>query len=765
MLSLERPIEVRGIPLFRDHADKALFYYAAPNPKISKSGGRLLFDLLTYAVDLEHSPLSGTKIPEELGAGFLTMTVDCEMSEADLSAIRYELSLQVEVAAEDIALFPIPYTKGTVRVLALDKYSEPSEPADKPNSAAPLDNRPTFVEQILGSSTPSLLGGLRAIFSLSLSQEGAVFLEKLYEDGAAPVGVTYELTFLGLRPAVDIEITADLSRIYTHFGGGLEAQYKWLKADIDAALDYLEETGAVRVKLLSQAVGAEAQASKELGMSLFKDRIVSDLFRPTAQSSVQMPDVGKVGKEMMKDPDKEEEAKDRVVFKLEYKKREELKTVSYNFSEVSPEERSHAPQGFLAAMITAEELDKRTHEVELASDFFELLEVLVTGPTEDEMVALGIRQVEATLSYGADEGEPDVETLLFRPGNSGDKTFAVRRDRRTSLSYECALTYEFARSRSVDSDSTRYELPATSHTGRSLRINPFADFGVLDVEIETGRVHEDVQTVDVDLRYESPDGCFVATETVRLTPHESPAQTHHWQVRTAGIELASYQAQCTFYFSDGSKYEGAAKTFDEPLLRVDSPFQGERTLLIFSNILSKSVRKITVEIEYADETNQYERSFLAEIDPPFESTQVSWPILDLNARRIRYRTTVHEPGYVDASGWNETDEASVIVGALGSRVETIEIRLIGDDLPDVGVDAVLVKVKLVDPGVPTAEQSLLLESKNDAAVLTVTLSPDAQLAYSYQTTAFLSDGSMIESEWKEGTGKYIPLPTKRLAIG
>src|SRR5690606_12990540 len=128
------------------------------------------------------------------------------------------------------------------------------------------------------------LGDLRAIFSLALSQEGVAFLEGLYRDGAAPVGVVYELDFFGLRPALDVRIHADLSRIYRHFGGGISGGYQFFKAEVMGELDRLTEDGAIQIEVTSQATGAEAERSKELALSHFKERIVQEMFQPTAPS-------------------------------------------------------------------------------------------------------------------------------------------------------------------------------------------------------------------------------------------------------------------------------------------------------------------------------------------------------------------------------------------------------------------------------------------------------------------------------------------------
>src|SRR5688500_14985459 len=113
MLSLERPpIEIDETLLYGDHAVATHFYYAAPNPRIARTGGRAMFDVCSYSVELEHSPRDGTTIPEELGAGFLTMGVECALPDAAEANLRRELATRTGVAEDQVTLGPIPYHKG-----------------------------------------------------------------------------------------------------------------------------------------------------------------------------------------------------------------------------------------------------------------------------------------------------------------------------------------------------------------------------------------------------------------------------------------------------------------------------------------------------------------------------------------------------------------------------------------------------------------------------------------------------------------------------
>ncbi len=87
----------------------------------------------------------------------------------------------------------------------------------------------------------------RAAFNLVLSQEGAIIMEQALKEGVTPVGVVYSLSYLALRPALDVTITAHMEQVFTHLSAGLEGQYMFFKAGIEAAMEWLQAKGAIDI--------------------------------------------------------------------------------------------------------------------------------------------------------------------------------------------------------------------------------------------------------------------------------------------------------------------------------------------------------------------------------------------------------------------------------------------------------------------------------------------------------------------------------------
>jgi hypothetical protein len=768
MLSLDKPaVRAGGLLVWTDHADAGQFYYAAPDPSIATAAGRPMYELFEYAVALEHSPLSGTTIPDELGAGFLTMGVDCRLNDATRAKAVRELA---DLAGRDpaaVSLAPIPYTSGAVSVIALDAATGTAAAGA---AAVTVPGRPQLVRNVVAGGPPALLGDLRSIFSVSLSQDGVAFLEGILADGATPVGVVYDLRFLGLRPSVEAVVHADVTRVYEEFGGGLSAGCVYFRAEVDAALTSLRQKGAIDVRLTTQATGEEAAKAEELAMSLFKDRIVTELFQPApTPPNLSLP--GLPG--MSSGQSGQSSQPSLVTLSLRYKKSDELRTVDYDFSLRAPEERTHAPQAFLTTLLPAAELAEHVHHVDLAAPFFELLEVLVTGPDEEELAALALRRVTARLTYGTDADGvlPETEDLVFQPGSTGDKTFAVKRRGRRSLGYTVELIYEFDRDEHVAGDARTYTTGPRPQTARALLVRPWDDLSVLDVEVEVGRVPADVGSVDVVLDAHGVDG-FAASRTLRLPVRTSaPRDERRWQVRSrAG--LVSYRAAPTLVFDDGATLALPPVESAEPLFRVDAPFTATRSLLVQPNVTDAAVTSVTVEVDYEDGELGYRRSFRRTLVPPtpdpnlpgapatWPSFTLAWPVVSADRRRVRYRVTTTVGGVTTPGDWDETDDPSIVVGDVGHLNRHLDVRLVGPSMDQAGLDAVIVQVAVSGADEATATSLFFDPTSPSAQSVDLRAQPGAPPGFRYRTTSLRSDGTRRESLWVDCPTPLLVLSTR-----
>ncbi|MGH8082830.1 MAG: hypothetical protein ACREP7_19790, partial [Lysobacter sp.] len=263
MLSLEKPITIDGITVFRDHADKSQFWYL-PGPvalATRDSDKRKEFSFLKYRV--------ADASAADKGGGFVMFVTTLQLPSSMESKIIGRLNAEPGVQLP-VRLTCATFEEGSVQCVALNAqggggtHAEPAQPG-------------TFnaVEHILGATVPSMDAANRAAFSLSLSSEGATILEAALSDGMTPIGVIYNFKYLAMRPALKVTITADFERIYNHFSASLEGQYAWFKAGIDAAFESLVQNGVIDIKVEAFTDADDRRDQEKWALDFFKDDLLS----------------------------------------------------------------------------------------------------------------------------------------------------------------------------------------------------------------------------------------------------------------------------------------------------------------------------------------------------------------------------------------------------------------------------------------------------------------------------------------------------------
>lgn len=269
MLSLEKPITIDGITVFRDHADPNQFWYLPGPIDLARRGAddRLAFSFMKYKAAVADAGIKG--------GGFLTFESTLKLPESTAARLAGRLQAEPGVS-QPVRLSAATFEEGTVQCIALNVQG-----AGGTAAAAPPAGAFNAVDKILGASIPSLDAENKAAFSLTLTTEGAIILEQAFSDGLAPIGVIYDLKYLAMRPAINVEITADFERIFNHFSASLEAQYKFFRIGIDAAFESLVQNGAITIKVLSFTGEDDEKEQERWALEFFKEELLSKWFEPT----------------------------------------------------------------------------------------------------------------------------------------------------------------------------------------------------------------------------------------------------------------------------------------------------------------------------------------------------------------------------------------------------------------------------------------------------------------------------------------------------
>ncbi|MBK9649184.1 MAG: hypothetical protein IPO67_29235 [Deltaproteobacteria bacterium] len=229
--------------------------------------------LLKYKRDITDNPAFDVAQAKSLGGGLFNFTVDIGVSEGVLSSVKAELE---RLAPGDVTLSPIPFRGGSVRLSTSKTEEEGAANAGF-----------SFFEEVLGASTPTLVGDNRAVFSIVLTQEGATLVQRALQTGLSPVGVIYELNALGMRPAFQVKVTAQYQRVYEEFEVqmGLRSRVgrTATAVEISDASQRLIDSGAVKVEVLEFTDDADLKKRSEAAVDWFKNELLKDFFKPVLQ--------------------------------------------------------------------------------------------------------------------------------------------------------------------------------------------------------------------------------------------------------------------------------------------------------------------------------------------------------------------------------------------------------------------------------------------------------------------------------------------------
>ncbi len=165
---------VEGVEVFPDHADPNQFWYLPAPVRLAQGEQGPAFTLITYRPAAVEAGAEG--------GGFLMFETALTLDPGTEAIIKSKLA---ERAPGAVRLSPVPFDEGDVQCVALDAQGPGGTVAQLPEGAF------RAVETILGTAVPSLFGENTAMFSLTLSAEGATLLKEVFRSGGSPVGVIY----------------------------------------------------------------------------------------------------------------------------------------------------------------------------------------------------------------------------------------------------------------------------------------------------------------------------------------------------------------------------------------------------------------------------------------------------------------------------------------------------------------------------------------------------------------------------------------------
>lgn len=696
MLYLDKPIgPIRGMMIYADHADPDLFYYVPERPRLAKNDGVAEFVMLKYRRDITDNPAFDPDTKQALGGGFLAFTVDLGVDDEELKEIKRELG---RFANGEVKLTPIQFRKGSVR-LTITKDAADAE------DAPPTEPRGlTFFEEVYGATKPSLFGFNRATFALVLSQEAATLFEAALRSGISPVGVIYDLEFLGLRPAFNVRISANYHRVYkeldVEFGARGQIYAVSLGVDIGAAFQRLRDQGIIKVEVLNFTDDDNLRKQADEAFNWFKTELLKEFFKSSLPPpAIMRPEAGggllsqltnllgalgstqsgsaqpQLGTPTNTNPTPAQAPTTissnvagagqssaagaggagsgghagganpspfQVAFSLKYLDQVEDKERIFEYSMQAAVAREAAPQGLFSTVVEGLDLDRAIKEVSLDDEFFNRL--VATVSMGGDLTVAGINTVAVNLEYpavrSANEDPTNVDGFIFQPNQLEPRTFTNWLNAKKDRRYRYYMDIHFK----PDSPYVGKDVHVTTDwevtRDRQLTLDPLDQIGLLDVEVSLGKVDAS-QIAQVQVELWYQDAAN-AFENRKTISLKPGEASSHWRLRLSDRNQKSYQYRLLYFLSDGLRYQTQWQSSEDPALVINDPFNNTVKARLVPLLDVNNLIEADVNVTYAEADTGYSRTVQKIFmgGAPLASTDVLIPTLAKQPDSLTYDVTI-----------------------------------------------------------------------------------------------------------------------------
>jgi hypothetical protein len=615
-------ISVDDVTVFPDHADQNQFWYLpAPVGFGKDANGEPAFTFIKYKPGAQSA---GAK-----GGGFLMLDAILTLDPATQGKVLAAIS---SLAPANPILTAVPFDSGTVQCVALNLQGSGG------TVAPPTPGTFNAVEKILGATNPSLFGNNDATFSLTLDQDGATILGQAFEDGSTPIGVIYTLKFTGLRPALAVTITADLSRVYDEFSASLTATIYYVKLGIDAAFEKLKQDGAIKIDVKNFSTSTDRDQQEQWALDFFKQSILANWFNPTLKPGQISSAADGVAAAVTKNVDTAP-----VSFKLRYVHQEELKTVTVEFNQSQAVQQMYCPQGLLGLLVAKLDRSKHFVEVDLDSPFFRRFQVAVDAPIDFQKY--GLLSGHAALDYGNPTDRADVKhgEYIFDTSNRQTKfLWDVSMDE-FNTAYNYTLDYHFDPNVGWQANGDFYQLATVTTENRQLSLDPTQTIGFLEVKLLPHQIDSSVVTaIDVALTYKGANGDNLS-QSINITPDSA---VQFWRARVVDPAVRSYSYSLLHHLKTGQDIQGDTITTQATSIAVNDPFKASIDIEFIPLIDPTKTVMVLVDVLYDDPNNQYHREEQLTLTPSpgRQPVPLKLSILDPALTTFSYRFTFIDKG-------------------------------------------------------------------------------------------------------------------------
>lgn len=328
----------------------------------------------------------------------------------------------------------------------------------------------------------------------------------------------------------------------------------------------------------------------------------------------------------------------KLAFRLQKIEQIEDKNITLEYNRQAAVKRTYAPPGLIGRL--ADDLDGPPNfiEVDLDSPFFRVLDIDVEAPSAFQQI--GLMRADVAIEYGR-PGDPagvKHKDIIFRADGSKEEKASFFLNPKRDLGYALKIRYDFDALSGWDGEKLSYDLPAVTSLDRTLLVNPFRDFGFLEIRVVAGELDPDmIDSTDVLLHYEDP-GRWQRDKLITVRPG---APTQSWKLRLSDPERRAFTYQWTHRLKDGTTRASEPVTTNIPLVTVNDPFDEPLIVELFPNFAWTGIKLVIVELAYEDPGWMRKRTQQVRFQPEeTDSMRVRFARTDPTAGKYSMQVTV-----------------------------------------------------------------------------------------------------------------------------
>jgi hypothetical protein len=705
VITIEPPIyQVRGTTIFRDHENPDQFYYLPANPKLAAG---LPVKIFKYRHDLTDNPLA--EPTRARGAGLAQFEVGIPAP----NRTRLLPDLASLAGRPNAVLSPVMFRKAQVHAIVAKGSAD------------------ALIEDLVQTHNAPLVEPHHAAFMLTLSAEGATFVERAARGGDLPAGVVYEMQFLALTPSLHARVTMDYERIYDHFAASVGFTY-YVSVKLDLDLQWLIEHDLIKIQITAFTDDADRERQQRLVMNLIATRVQQDFFRsgipPKPEEGIAGP-LGQMLAGLVGSSSNITSASAFFVLKAKMEVVREHKTFELTFNGRSAVELTHVSSGFLSTMLQDGTTSLVVHELELEDPFFSSLDVQVLSAIDFAEIA-DLQAAALHFSHGAHR-----KSFLFTKDTPGPFLFQVplTNPRQDLYQWEAEYTFDPARG---TGDSRVTAGPFTSRR-RSVVLDPLQHFQYRRVRVLLGPIEAVlVPRVRVNLRIRNADQVTVASHEIRLhAGHAEEVWRVHLPVSAKDLRVF---ARVDWEDPRGEVHQGEEEEVTGASVVANGPYREIMSVAVQPGVDWTTIRTVHVEFEYRD-GDHIVTQVLTFTKEQAETKTVQFPLLDRTKRTYRWRyTIVMADGTIQDGDWQMSDRT--MLGPVRHRETARDVRVVwvgaaGDVL------ALRVDFRIAaSTGDEHTLSTILVPGRDVERVVRIPLDPDGRLSYAFAVARVTAQG-------------------------